>query len=119
MKTALLFLLCATPAWAVPATITVLNADQKPVPDATVQLESFGEPGGILLGTTDATGQTRFEIKPRAIYPRFLGRVVVWKAGYALGGGNPRARRGAGANAVRATAKSLRRTGGADGLGRR
>ena len=91
MKTPLLaaaLLLISVRAQALPATIEVTDADNEPVAGASVQFESFGEPRGTSLQTTDATGHAVFEVQPSLTYARFLGRIVVYKAGFALAGGN-------------------------------
>ena len=81
-----LFLMAAR-AHALPATVEVVGADDKPIAGAQVQFESFGEPNGTLVKTTDEAGRVVFEVQPSPTYPNFLGRIVVWKAGFALAGG--------------------------------
>ena len=74
--------------WALPATIVVVDGAGKPLQDAQVQFDSFGTPQGTRLQNTDGAGQTRFEVEPDPFYQRFLGRITVWKDGFAFGGGS-------------------------------
>ena len=83
---AAIFLITAR-AHALPATVEVVGADAKPIAGADVQFESFGEPTGTFVKTTDETGRVVFEVQPSPTYRNFLGRIVVWKAGFALAGG--------------------------------
>lgn len=78
----LLVLLLGAPTFAVPLTVSVVNAVGAPVVGADVQLESFGKtPRGCVLQQTTEKGETTFEVEPMPSSPfgDFAGRVFAQK----------------------------------------
>ncbi|BCM89731.1 hypothetical protein IAD21_01578 [Abditibacteriota bacterium] len=86
----LLVLLCATPVFAVPLSVSVVNAKGAPVAGADVQFESFGKtPRGFVMQQTNEQGVTTFDAEPMPHSPfgDLAGRVFARKAGLAIGSG--------------------------------
>lgn len=91
MKTTLplLVLLLGAPAFAVPLSVSVIDAQSAPVAGAEVQLESLTTPSTFVSRRTGADGRATFDIdapKP-SIYGDFIGRLAVYRNGFALGTG--------------------------------
>ncbi len=88
--TTLLVLLLGAPVFAVPLSVAVVDDQGAPVAGADVQLESFIQKApGFSVAQTGADGQATFEVEPpkASIYGDFVGRLAVFKSGFALGGG--------------------------------
>jgi len=86
----LLVLLLGAPVFALPVSVSVVDAKGAPVAGADVQWQSFFDtPTEALVQRTGADGRATFEVAPpkSAVYGDFVGRLAVFKSGFAIGSG--------------------------------
>jgi len=93
MKTSvfLLVLLVGAPVLAVPVSVSIVDAKGAPVAGADVQWQSFSDtPTEALVQHTGADGRATFEVAPpkSEVYGDFVGRLAVFKSGFAIGSGS-------------------------------
>jgi len=86
----LLVLLLGAPVFAIPVSVSVVDAKGAPVAGADVQLQPFlNGVAEALVQHTGADGRTTFDVAPpkSEVYGDFAGRIAVFKSGFAIGSG--------------------------------
>lgn len=85
----LLVLLLGAPVFAVPLSVSIVDDKGAPLAGADVQLQVVKSSDAFEMQQTDADGRATFEVdapKP-SIYGDFVGQLLAYKAGFALGTG--------------------------------